>query len=831
MPAISPPFIPPLLLWALAFTVGAALSLTGAGVLFIAIAVASIVTLALTSSGRIGAVARRHRVHLTLILLSPAVLGVGYWRADETRLLVGSLADAELSGQTVRLTGVVAEEPQLRNNGMRVLLDAETIELGSEQRTIDDRVLLQVPDPQQLDYGEHIAVSAVLTPTIESEDEYLQWLEDQRIAASGLVRVGSLERLGDADLGWRRSLAGDARQALNRSLRDSLPPPLSGIAQGMITGRSDAIDPALRSDLNDTSLSHLIVISGSNLTLLISMVMAATAWLIGRRPAAFLAILAALSYGALIGPDPPVQRAMWMAVVFASAHMLGRGSSALYAVAATAALMVALEPHVLLDLSFQLTLAGTLGIVLLMPTISQDFLSGQRGFTGAVRDTALVTLVATLTTMPLIALHFERGSLVGLAANLVVTPLFSWMLLGTACTAVVGLVSDSLAQIFSWPLAWLPLRWLALVAEQAAQLPGAGTAIHGFGHIHLILIYAAILVASLRTHRERVARWSRTVEPGRTPTAARLLRPLGLEPVPNLSAALRPAVVCGIASAAAAALWLSACSAPPERLQVHFLDVGQGDSALLVTPQGQSVLIDAGEQSHDILAALRTHLPNNTERLDVVVVTHPQSDHGEALWAILEHYEIGQALISPYTHRTAFGRRLLDLFQQHDVPTIEAEPGLQLEFAGSTPLKLDLLWPPSRGLPDEYRHDPNATSIVIRARYGDAAFLFTGDINVEQELDLVRQPCADGFDPCELSADVLKVAHQGSRFSSSMLLLEAVRPTLAILSTGVNNPHGHPHDEVLASLAAVGATSLLTAQQGDISLATDGSSISLTTER
>ena len=134
--------------------------------------------------------------------------------------------------------------------------------------------------------------------------------------------------------------------------------------------------------------------------------------------------------------------------------------------------------------------------------------------------------------------------------------------------------------------------------------------------------------------------------------------------------------------------------------------------------------------------------------------------------------------------QTSFGRRLIDLLDRRGITTVEAMPGQQIEFAGKTNLVLDVLWPPAVGLPDDYRHDPNSTSIVIRARYGEAAFLFTGDINVEQELDLVRNPCPFGPLPCELRADVLKVAHQGSRFSSSMLFLESVRPTLAILSAG-----------------------------------------------
>ena len=828
------PYQPPLLHWTLAFFAGAALSLTAADVWIVASTVGAIALLAASSAAGMNPAARLYRVNLALLLCSPLLIGCGFWRAETTALRADGLAAAELGDQAVRLEGTVADDPVLRGAGVRFLLDAERIELGAERRSIRARIQMHSADPLELEPGDRIAVEATLDPTaLATADypEYLGWLAERGIAASGFTEPGGVELLATDRLSWWRSAAADARNALNRSLRDALPPPLSGIARGMITGRVDAIDPELRGVLNDTSLSHLIVISGGNLTLLTAIVMAAAGWLLGRRPAALLAMLAALAYGALVGPDPPVQRAIWMAVVFAAAHLTGRGSSALYAVGAAAGLMVALDPHILLDLSFQLTLAGTLGIVVLMPAFAQDFLSGERGLGGAIRDAALMTFVASLTTMPLIVLHFERAALTGIPANLLVAPFFAWMLLGSAATAVLGLISDALAAALAWPLAWLPLRWLVLVAEECSRLPGAGEAIRGFGLPHLLLIYAAIAVAALRPHRDRVRRWNRAPRPAAPNLAARALRRIGIELIPNLRAQIKPMTAAGLATALGAALWLSALGAPDEALRIHFIDVGQGDAALIVTPERQTILIDTGERSQDILAALRQRLPAETERIGLVVITHPQSDHGEALWAILDHYDVGQVLLSAYAGSTRFGQRLLSLLREREIETLVAAPGRQIRVPGRTDLLLDLLWPPTGGLREADLADPNATSIVIRARYGEAAFLFTGDINVEQELRLVREPCASAVQPCELRADVLKVAHQGSRFSSSMLFLEAVRPTLAILSAGVDNRHGHPHPDVIAALQRVGAAPLLTAERGDISLTTDGQSISLTTER
>lgn len=831
MPRFGLPYQPPLLLWTLAFTVGAVLALLNADPGLAAVATAAAALAALASASAAPRASRFWRVNIALIVISPVLIGAGFWRAESTSFQPDSIAWIELPEQVVQLRGIVADDPVYRSDGLRLLLDASSVSLGSEQLSVRDRIQLQVPEPIPLERGDELTVRATLNPVGGSEDDYLVWLANQRVAAAANARPGSIRVVATDQLPWWQSVAADVRDALNQSLRNALPPPLSGIAQGMITGRRDAIDPALREDLNDTSLSHLIVISGSNLTLLTAIVMTATAWLLGRRPAALLAILVALSYGMLIGPDPPVQRAMWMAIVFAIAHLLGCGSSALYAVTASAGVMVGLEPHILLDLSFQLTLAGTLGIVLLMPALSHAFLSGEQGAAASLRDAALVTFVAGLATMPLIVLHFERAALIGLPANLLVTPLFSWMLLGSASTAVVGLGSETAALALGWPLAWLPLRWLVLVTEQAAQAPGAGVPIQGFNHWHLLLIYAAVLVAVWRPHRERVARWHRS--PTRSGVGAPVRggsRPR-LEFIPRLRSHLTPVALTAAASALAAALWLSVLSGGDDRLRVHFIDVGQGDATLLVTPEKRSVLIDTGERADSILAALREHLPDGARSIDLVVITHPQSDHGEALWPILEHYDVGRLLVNRYVESTRFGRRLIGLARQHGIPAIAAEPGQRIVVTGRANLELDVLWPPVGGLPDSYIADPNATSTVLRARYGDAVFLFTGDINAHQELDLVRNPCVGADRPCEIGADVLKVSHQGSRFSSSSLFLEAVRPTVAVVSAGSRNPHGHPHVEVIANLDRIGATSLITAERGDISLSTDGRSISLATQR
>ena len=203
-------------------------------------------------------------------------------------------------------------------------------------------------------------------------------------------------------------------------------------------------------------------------------------------------------------------------------------------------------------------------------------------------------------------------------------------------------------------------------------------------------------------------------------------------------------------------------------------------------------------------------------------------------------YEIGQIVVSPVHDDAALGRRMRELAEEHGVPVVAATAGTRIVLpgAGSSPdLILDVLWPLDR--PAGADEDLNAHSLTIRLRYGEFAALLPADIGVEQEFGLAAQVCQrdahDAHDaqpaPCDLSAAVLKVPHHGSGGSTSDLLLRRVRPSLAAISAGASNPHGHPHPDVIALLERHAIATLQTATHGRITIVTDGAAIVWTTER
>lgn len=268
-------------------------------------------------------------------------------------------------------------------------------------------------------------------------------------------------------------------------------------------------------------------------------------------------------------------------------------------------------------------------------------------------------------------------------------------------------------------------------------------------------------------------------------------------------------------------------AAPAGRsLEIHFLDVGQGDSAVIIAPSGKMVLIDAGppEAQATVTAFLESH---GKGPLEAAIMTHPHLDHMGGLLAALKvrgakhFYDPVQDHPSPaltgvyewVRQETAAGRLVAHRASTPDTKPLDLGDGVKLEFLGPDD-------PPIKGS----RSDVNANSIICRLSYGSTVVLFEGDAEAESESRLLANHRA------ALPATVLKVAHHGSRHSSHSELLAAVKPKYAVVSAGVHNDYGHPSAEAISRLEAVGAKVFRTDTGGEIVVRTNGSKVDVTSE-
>jgi beta-lactamase superfamily II metal-dependent hydrolase len=252
-----------------------------------------------------------------------------------------------------------------------------------------------------------------------------------------------------------------------------------------------------------------------------------------------------------------------------------------------------------------------------------------------------------------------------------------------------------------------------------------------------------------------------------------------------------------------------------EEVSVYFLNVGQGDSTLVIF-EGKTILIDAGEyeMGDQVVGDLRSL---GVTGIDLLVVTHPHSDHIGGMQDVLAAFPVGTVLDTGLAHPSSIYEHFLDTIEQNHIPYQVAEQGQTVDIAPE--LRVLVLWPPE----DRPGDDLNANSVVLRISYGTIDFLMTGDLGNAGEDALLRT----GY---PLDAEILKVSHHGSSSSTSPAFLTRVRPETAVIFVGADNDYGHPHTETLALLQEHDVTVYRTDQDGTILVRSDGMSYSVSTD-
>ncbi|MFZ5391359.1 MAG: ComEC/Rec2 family competence protein [Patescibacteria group bacterium] len=247
----------------------------------------------------------------------------------------------------------------------------------------------------------------------------------------------------------------------------------------------------------------------------------------------------------------------------------------------------------------------------------------------------------------------------------------------------------------------------------------------------------------------------------------------------------------------------------PNDLQIIFLNVGQGDAGLIITPDRQVVLIDGGP-GRVVLSKLGQHLPITKRTIDLVVLTHPHADHLSGLLEVVKRYEVRLIVWTGVIHTSPEYLAWLKVIKQKNIPVKVVKGGQNINLGE---VKLQIVWP-RQNLAGKVVEDLNASSLVIRLVYGRSNVLWTGDINQSEELEILSsgQP---------IQSQIIKIAHQGSASSSSLAWLKAVKPIWAIISVGHNN-YGHPHKIVLDRLGHLLIKILRTDKQGDIKFLSNG---------
>ena len=694
-------------------------------------------------AGRAAPAALAALLALTLVLVRAAPLVLGVLLALLSGAAVADARLAALDGSALphgdaTLRATLLEHPRRRAFGARVAaVDAR-----------GERVLVRVPArvrwPPSAGPGAVLEIAGRLAP-LGPRDAH-----ERRRGARALLLASAIRATGAR----RRGLLGvldTVRRRSERALTGGVPAAQGGLARGIVLGQDAALHDDVREDFRAAGLAHLVAASGANVMLLAVLVLALGAAAgLGLSGRLWLAIVVVAAYVPLAGGGPSIQRAAVMGVAGLVAALAGRPASRWYALLLAAALTLAWNPRAAGDVGWQLSFAAVVAMLALVPPLRARLAAAR--LPRALAEALAVTAAATLGTAPLIALHFERLSLVSLPANLLAAPAVApVMWLGTIAAAL-GQVAPALAAPVAG-LAALPLGYLTWLADRAAAPALAEVAVPSPGAPGVLCIYGLAAAAALA--------WRRA---------------------PRAHRRAATALVGVLAAGGVAALALAAQPPdPPHDLTISFLDIGQGD-ATLIQHGDAAVLVDTGPPDGPLLARLRAA---GARRLDVLVITHDASDHGGAAGAVLRALPVDVVLDGEEATAGGAVRRLA---AAAGVRRIASDAGQVLRVGR---LELRVLHP-RREPAAPPGAEPNDRATVLHVRDGDFDLLLTADAE-SGVLTGVPLP----------AVEALKVAHHGSDDPGLPALLERLRPQVAVIEVGARNSYGHPTPATLAALRRV----------------------------
>jgi competence protein ComEC len=706
------------------------------------------------------------------------------------------------------VTAWVTEPPDQRDNYANLRVRATAIDTGNGTDLKVDGLLLARVDPNEdYQYGEIVRLRGRLkTPAENEEFSYRDYLARQGVystmsSADVTVLPGKQGNVFAAGL---YALKGHALETIYHIFPD----PEASLLAGILLGVDNGLPKDLQQAFKDTGTAHIIAISGFNISIIASLFLSLFGRVFGERRGAVFAGIGIIFYTLLVGADAAVVRAAVMGVAALFARHFGRTQDGLNTLFGVGALMNLYNPYYLQDVGFQLSFFATLGLILYAQpleafttrlltqyairntdtqvdtspvlTPNPQFLTRTSSF---ITNFFLLTLAAQVTTLPIMAYHFNRLSLISFIANPFILPVQPAVMILGGLADILGMIFRPLGQLAAY-IAWPFVAYTIRVVDFFGNVPGAALSVD-FPFWGIIVWYAALLGLTV----------------GREPLKEFFVSLKTRLPKIPVWAALATLTLLALL------VWRAVLSLPDGKLHVTFLDVGTSDAILIQTPNGDNVLINGGESLSQLSSQIGQRLPLTNRKLDWLIVASTQENQVNALPRLVDRYPPAQALWAGNVEASYPSRSLNAWLTSHQVRVTRAEKDQTLDLGDGAALRVLSV---------------DARGAVLLVEYGGFRVL----LPVGMSFDALTKLQTDESLP-PLTA--LLLADAGFAQLNPVEWIDFLDPQIVVLSVAADNPNGLPDAETLDAVG--GRTLLRTDANGWIELSSDGQFIWLEVER
>jgi competence protein ComEC len=690
------------------------------------------------------------------------------------------------------VTGTLVESPDYRDNYTNLRLEVTGVDTGDGDLPANGLLLARVSNNQTFRYGDILRLRGSLKTPPENEDfSYRDYLAAQHIhsyMSSADVTVlpgrgGSLVYIALYDF-KERALANIYRL---------FPDPESSLMAGILLGVDTGLTQELQQAFKNTGTAHIIAISGFNISIIAGLFVTFFSRFLGPRRGMLVAVIGIAFYTILVGGDAAVVRAAIMGSLALFAKQVGRRQAALNTLLAVALFMCLWNPLYLWDVGFQLSFFATLGLILYADPFSQ-FANGiitrffptsaAEKFAALFSEFVLLTLAAQVTTIPILAYHFQRISLVSFLANPFILPAQPAVMILGGLAVLLSLVWFPLGQLAAW-VTWPFVVYTIRMVELFDRVPHGTIFLGEFSIWFVILIYAVLLTVTFGG--AQIKEWFASMKQDR------LSIPAGTGLVVLVLALLL--------------VWRAASAVPDGRLHITFLDVGSAEAVLIKTPTGKHLLVNGGPSVTTLADELGRRLPAFNRRLDWLIVAGTDEDDVAALPRVIERYPPEAVLWSGNTQASFSSGVLNEYLALSDINVLNAEPDQVLELGEGATLRVLTAGP--RGA-------------VLLVEWGNFRTLLPVGMSFEA-LDELRNGAEVG------PVSVLSLADAGYVASNPPEWIANVNPELVLLSVSAADENGMPDSEVLESIKDYQL--FRTDRNGWVEVTTDGERMWVNVER